>query len=555
LYTPRTLATDVTRHRRLPPAECVRIGLALTSALAHLHRHKLVHRDVKPSNIIFVGGVPKLADIGLVAEVSEARSYVGTEGFIPPEGPGTVQADLYSLGKLLYEISTGKDRHAFPELPSDLAERLSNRFSASTLQRFNASSPAAPFEVNSIAVLPFVNESKYAPHEYLSDALTDETMNALTHCAGLRVAPRSAVVAFKRTTNDLQQIGEQLGVRMVQVGTFLRTSNGMHLTASFLTVADGKRGWSTNFDRKREEFDSLGNDLIASTAQALGFTLPDSVLDHARTNLTRKLAAYKLYSQAITNWRNTQDALDRGIRLLNQAITEDPNHALAYAHLAQRYAEAADFYLPQAQAMTAAKMNALRAVQLDDSLPLAHSALAFVYSHHELNLDQAKAHFQRAIELAPNNGETYGNYATELFFFGQFKDADDVLQRGDQVDPNDHNLLGGWWWRHYLDRDFEKARQAAIRLRAVWPGSIIGPYYLALAHEGLRQYDQALALEQRVVERDPTLIDIAFLARRIPAYYSVAKGLPVLGRPARRSTLSGVAQKSRPGEVSGGESG
>src|SRR6185436_16251975 len=67
-------------------------------------------------------GVPKLADIGLVAETSEAKSFVGTLGFIPPEGPGTPQADLYSLGKVLYELSTGQDRHDYPALPAHSGE-------------------------------------------------------------------------------------------------------------------------------------------------------------------------------------------------------------------------------------------------------------------------------------------------------------------------------------------------------------------------------------------------------------------------------------------------
>jgi tetratricopeptide (TPR) repeat protein len=122
-YAPHTLREDLKRHGRLPVAQCVQIGLALTRALAHLHKCGLVHRDVKPSNVIFVGGVPKLADIGLVASVDATRSLVGTEGYVAPEGPGTPQADLYSLGKLLYEISTGCDRKEFPALPPDIASR------------------------------------------------------------------------------------------------------------------------------------------------------------------------------------------------------------------------------------------------------------------------------------------------------------------------------------------------------------------------------------------------------------------------------------------------
>ncbi len=121
-YVPRTLQEDMERRGRLPVRECVSLAASLAAALKHLHDHDLVHRDVKPSNVIFVHGVVKLADIGLVATVGDSGSIVGTEGYLPPEGPGNPPADLYALGKLLYEACTGMNRGQYPRLPSDLRE-------------------------------------------------------------------------------------------------------------------------------------------------------------------------------------------------------------------------------------------------------------------------------------------------------------------------------------------------------------------------------------------------------------------------------------------------
>ncbi len=132
-YQPRTLAHDLAERHRLPVGECIRLGAPIASALGYLHRHGLIHRDVKPANIIFVNGFAKLADPGLVTEMFKTRSRVGTEGYIPPEGPGTARADIYALGKVLYEISTGKDRNHYPELPVDLG----NATAANDLIRFN----------------------------------------------------------------------------------------------------------------------------------------------------------------------------------------------------------------------------------------------------------------------------------------------------------------------------------------------------------------------------------------------------------------------------------
>ncbi len=128
-YRPRDLFTERTqRHaRRLPVRECVRIGLALTDALDFIHKHGLTHRDIKPQNIIFVSGQPKLADLGLIAEIRPAdqvRTYVGTPGYMPPppEFPGTARADIYALGMVLYVLCTGKAAAHFPEVATTLVD-------------------------------------------------------------------------------------------------------------------------------------------------------------------------------------------------------------------------------------------------------------------------------------------------------------------------------------------------------------------------------------------------------------------------------------------------
>jgi len=111
--------------RKLPPHECMRIGIELLEALDFLHQHKLVHRDIKPSNIVFVNGRPKLADVGLVREVGPDGTLVGTVEYMPPppEPPGTEAADIYAMGMMLYVISTGNQPAEFAKLSTALVEQ------------------------------------------------------------------------------------------------------------------------------------------------------------------------------------------------------------------------------------------------------------------------------------------------------------------------------------------------------------------------------------------------------------------------------------------------
>jgi CHASE2 domain-containing sensor protein len=125
-YTPRNLSGDLQKRASLPATECLTLAIDLSAALEYLHQRQLIHRDIKPSNIIFVNGQPKIADIGLVTAIATTRTdatYIGTPGYIPPEGPGTAAADVYSLGKVIYEASMGRHVSQCPALPTSLIER------------------------------------------------------------------------------------------------------------------------------------------------------------------------------------------------------------------------------------------------------------------------------------------------------------------------------------------------------------------------------------------------------------------------------------------------
>ena len=275
-YTPRTLRHDLKQRGRLPIEQCVQIGQSLAAALAHLHAQGLVHRDVKPSNIIFVNGVPKLADIGLVADVSEARSFVGTEGFIPPEGPGAAQADLYSLGKVLYEISTGQDRRDFPCLPDDLAE------------------DELVLELNTVILKACKTEPK------------ERYRSAVEMQADFALLQRGKSVKRRRVSDRRRLMAQRVCFVMAVLAVVAVT--GWLLLTSFVL--------------------SLNRKEVAQHADSLAMTG------------TKNQEAYELYVKAkVCLRRFTIEGEKLGRQYLEEAVKLDPNFLAAYELLFESYGE------------------------------------------------------------------------------------------------------------------------------------------------------------------------------------------------------------------------
>ena len=126
-YRPKTLARVIEGEKALPLKACVKLGIALASGLATLQRHHLLHRDIKPGNVIYIGGKPVLTDPGLLVDESEAASLVGTPGYVPPEKFTDAASDIYSLGLTLKAASFGRkleDLDKGPALEADTGAAL-----------------------------------------------------------------------------------------------------------------------------------------------------------------------------------------------------------------------------------------------------------------------------------------------------------------------------------------------------------------------------------------------------------------------------------------------
>ena len=477
-----SLRAMMLREGQLAIDEALTITRQVASALTYAHAHDVIHRDVKPENIMLHEGEAMIADFGIalvlgakIGRITEGGYAVGTPAYMSPEqslGESTVDArsDVYSLACVLYEMLAGEPPYTAPNsqallvkrlidpvpsvrrvrgaVPANVDQALVKALAKTPADRFlsvsafvDALSAPAPPKPAAVAVLPFLNLSTDPENEYFADGITEDVIAHLSKVRALTVISRTSVMPFKKSTESLKQIGAKLGATTLVEGSVRRSGDRVRIVAQLIDADADRNLWSDTYDRQLTDIFDIQTDVALQIAAALETEL--TVDEHARLRKepTSNVEAYKLFLQG-RHWyvKYTTAGMHEAISYFERAIALDPEYAMAYANMAIAYTEIAEIgAVPPSEAYPRARAAAAKALDLDPTLAEAHSTAAYLKMC-DFDWAGAERGFKRALELNPNSADTYDLYGRLCSAQRRFDEAIALLRRAQAMDPLAHRL-------------------------------------------------------------------------------------------------------------------
>ncbi len=289
-------------------------------------------------------------------------------------------------------------------------------------------------QIESIAVMPFVNENGNADVEYLSDGMTETLISSLSQLPNLNVKARSSVFRYKGKETDAPTIGKELNVQAILNGRVVQRGDGLTLYLELVDAQTGNRIWGDQYNRKTADLVSLQSEIARDVSQKLKTKISGADEQKLAKNYTENAEAYQLYLRGRFYWnKSTGENNRKAIEYFNQAIAVDPNYALAYAGIADAY-PLLSFAQPQ-QVMSKAREAALKALSLDNNLADAHVALARVLLDYDYDFAAAEREYKTAIELNPNYTWAHTSYGFLLNRLGRQDEAFAKYRRALEIEP------------------------------------------------------------------------------------------------------------------------
>lgn len=295
-------------------------------------------------------------------------------------------------------------------------------------------------QIDSIAVIPFVNESGNAEVDYLSDGLTETMINTLTGLPNLNVKPRSSSFRYKGRESEAKTIGTELNVSAILNGRLVQRGDEITLFLALIDTGTENQIWGKRYTRKLTNLITLHTEMARDVSESLKRKLSGTAEEKLTKNYTENAEAYQLYLKGRFAWnKRTEKDNQRATEFFQQAIALDPEYALAYAGLADSYAGAAVIANPdpvlRRERMARGREAALKALSLDNNLAEAHTALGTILTTFDYDFAGAEREYRRAIEINPSYADAHYWYAQLLSRLGRFDEAFSEFKRTLELEP------------------------------------------------------------------------------------------------------------------------
>lgn len=356
-------------------------------------------------------------------------------------------------------------------------------------------------QIDSIAVMPFVNESGNADVEYLSDGMTETLIKSLSQLPNLAVKARSTVFYYKGKETSPKKIGEELGVQAVLLGRVGGRGDDLKLSLELVNTQSQDVIWTEQYDRKQADLVSLQSEIAKDVSSKLKSKL--SGVDEAKVTKasTANPEAYQSYLKGRYYWnRRTAENLSKAIEQFKVATDRDPNYAIAFAGLADCYALLNEYAgTPTNETLPQAKAYAERAIALDGSLAEPHATLGTI-NRQLWQWTAAEKEYNRAIEINPNYATAY-HWSTVMFLYrGRKDEALRNIQRAHELDPLSSVITATVTWVYITRAEYEPAIENALRLIDLDPNFGIAYDNLGAAYLKTGRKDEALASFEKAAQ-------------------------------------------------------
>jgi len=361
----------------------------------------------------------------------------------------------------------------------------------------------------SIAVLAFENMSDDPDQEYFSDGISEEILNSLVKVGGLKVAGRTSSFSFKGKDVDIQSIGNTLGVGLVLEGSVRKSGNNVRITAQLISTADGYHLWSEQYDRELVDIFTIQEEIAAKIVNMLKLMV---LRPGDSKQPTKNIEAYDRYLKGVHSLSLNVEGFGDALNYYKDAISLDPQFALAYAGLGDAYLNASAYGLiPLDTALIEARKAANKSILLDPEQAYGHDVLAFIHLFYDWDWEAAIREYHKALELGLNDPEDFITWY-EALLFGNFekaiRDSKSIVER-DPISPEAYWSLG---LNYYFSRQYAKAITSFEDALEINPDYSEAYRGLGFSYRQLGNYTKSLEALNRALQltqgRGPAVMDL-----------------------------------------------